>query len=85
MIEVTDSQPLKDELVKLQVRVIEEQRFRETPCEIMVTFNPAFQMDIDLYTQTRIYEQDYSRKIFGCYWFSDMRQVEPWKVWSSTP
>ena len=53
--------------------------------ELMVTFNPDFQMKIEAYCTVNLYEhtQGHKRSVFGWPWFTDASQEEKFKVWQA--
>jgi len=74
-------------LMNLQHKILEERLVREKagkPYEIMVTFNPNLQIQIETYATVDLYE-GHRRMIFGHQWFTDSGQHEPFKVWSCNP
>lgn len=50
--------------------------------ELMVSFNPDFQMKVDVYCRTAsLYDHGNYRQVFGWPWFSDTGQEEKYKIW----
>jgi hypothetical protein len=50
--------------------------------QLLVTFNPDFQMKIDIYCGPRLYGKNHERLVFGWPWFSVMGQEETYKLWT---
>lgn len=49
--------------------------------ELMITFRPDFQMKLEMYGGTPLYQQDHSRTIFLQAWFTDSSQEEKFIIW----
>lgn len=71
----------KETLLELHRKILTIESQSAEKAELMVTFRPDFQMKLEIYGGTPIYQQDHSRTIFLHPWFSDMSQEEPYKVW----
>lgn len=54
---------------------------REKDLQLMITFNAGFQMKLEVYGGTPMYQKNNARTIFLHPWFSDMSQEEPYKIW----
>jgi hypothetical protein len=49
--------------------------------ELMITFSADFQIKVDTYCQTNLYQKNHAREYMGWPWLSTMWQEEPFILW----
>ena len=73
----------QEQLDKLQRKILKLENLEgeESDMNLMITFNPNFQIKVETFTTVKLYQRDHSRSCFGWTWFSNMGQEEPFIVW----